>query len=293
MTPRIFLDSGAFTAARQGQIIDLGEYTRFIRAHHDILAQFVNLDLIPDSGMDRDQIESAAEQSYANQQFLKDAGFSPLPVVHRLDGPGWLEKYLVDREPYIALAPGRKAGAVGWLQRCFQTIAQASYQPKIHGLGVTTATQMTVFSFSTVDSATWIKQGGYGHLLIPLFNRADEPLYNLRAKGVFVSDRMQIEPSHIDRLHDYQRDDVERFLRLCGLSLSEVRADHRARCRALIKYFQGLQSASGATLYFVSNRSADTRDLLTSCGAYDHLLSYAMFRGKREGALARYVEGHT
>jgi hypothetical protein len=87
-----------------------------------------NLDIIPDPDMDRDEIEATCERSYQNQQFLKDAGLAPLAVVHRLDGPHWLERYLNDREPYIALAPGRHAGAVGWLQRCFQTIAQASYQ---------------------------------------------------------------------------------------------------------------------------------------------------------------------
>jgi hypothetical protein len=274
-------------------VIDVREYAKFVRRNLALIRHVVNLDIIPDPDMDREEIETTCKRSYQNQQALKDAGLAPLPVVHRLDGPHWLERYLEDGERYICLAPGRHAGAVGWLRRCFQLIEKAPHRPAVHGLGVTTATMMTAFNFTTVDSATWIRQAAVGRLLVPLFDNTNQPLYRLRPHGIFVSSRMKVEPNHVDRLHDYQRDDLIRFLQHCGLGLSDVRQSHEARCHALIAYFQALQSESGATLYFVSNRSADTRDLLTSCGAYDHLLSYALFRGKRDGALERYVEGHT
>jgi hypothetical protein len=286
---RIFLDSGAFTAARQGEAIDVREYTKFARRNLSLLHQVVNLDLIPDPLMDNDEIEDVCAKSYKNQQTLRDAGLSPLPVVHRLDAPIWLERYLEDGEPYIALAPGRQAGAVGWLRRCFKTIAQASYKPKVHGLGVTNSIQLVNFPWSSVDSATWIKQAAVGRLLVPLFDGDDRPLYHLRPDGVFVTDRMRVETNHIDRLNDFQRDDLCRFLQSCSLSLSEVRHSHEARCRALIAYFRALQPVSGAALYFVSNPQA--RSLLAQCGAYDHLLSYARLRGQRDGALERYVSG--
>jgi hypothetical protein len=289
MNPQIFLDSGAFSASRQGVAIDVREYAKFARQNLPLIGCMANLDIIPDPDMDRDEIEATCKRSYQNQQFLKDAGLAPLPVVHRLDGPNWLERYLSDGEEYICLAPGRNAGAVGWLQRCFNTIAQASYQPRIHGLGVTTALLTTQFAWSSTDSSTWAKQAAVGRVLVPLFDSADQPLFHLRPAGFFVSNRMQVEPNHIDQLHDYQRDDVERFLQRCDLSLSEVRTDHRARCRALIAYFKALQSVSCAKLYFVSNPNA--RDLLLECGAHDHLLSYAWLRRQRDGALERYVEG--
>jgi hypothetical protein len=219
---------------------------------------------------------------------MKDAGLAPLPVVHQFDAPRWIERYLNDREPYIALAP-KGRGSLDWLNQCFKTIAQASYRPKVHGLAVTNTIQLIDFPWTSVDSATWVKQAAVGRLLVPLFDRADRPLYNFRPRGVFVTSRMEVEPSHIDQLRDYERADVIRFLQLCNLSLNEVRQNHQARCCALIKYFQALQSVSGAVLHFVSNTSAGTRNLLLGCGARDHLLSYAVLRGQREGAIEKYV----
>jgi hypothetical protein len=150
---------------------------------------------------------------------------------------------------------------------------------------------MTAFRWSSTDSSTWAKQAAVGRVLVPLFDNADQPLYRLRPHGIFVSGRMTIEPNHIDQLHDFQREDLIRFLQQCDLSLEDVRTSHQARCRALITYFRRLQSEAGTVLYFVANPNA--RDLLLECGARDHLLSYAWLRRQRDGALQRYVEDHT
>lgn len=290
MSRRIILDSGAFTASRQGDAIDLREYICFARRNLPLLEQIINLDIIPNRDMNTAEIENACVRSYANQRAMKDAGLNPLPVVHQLDAQHWLERYLEDREPYVALAP-KGQGSFNWLSHCFKTIAQASYSPKVHGLAVTNTNQWLNFQWATVDSSTWVKQAAVGQVLVPLFDGTDQPLYHLRPRGVFVTERMKIERNHVDRLRDYEREDVLRFLQLCGLSLNAVRQSHQARCRALIKYFQALQSASDAVLYFVSNPNA--RKLLSQCDVKHHLLSYAILRRQRDGTLQRYVEGQT
>jgi hypothetical protein len=223
---------------------------------------------------------------------MKDAGLNPLPVIHQIDGVEWLERYLDDREPYLAFAP-KGRGSFEWLGRCFSKIQQAPYVPKVHGLAVTNTLHLMNFPWTSVDSATWVKQAAVGRVLVPLFDRANQPLYHLRPNGIFVTDRMQVEPDHIDRLHEYERGDVLRFLQLCNLTLRDVRQSHEARCRAQITYFRALQSESGAVLYFVSNIGRHARNLLNQCGAQDHLLSYAILRRQRHGALEQYVSGRT
>jgi hypothetical protein len=224
---------------------------------------------------------------------MKDAGLNPMPVVHRLDGPGSLERYLLDREPYIALAPhGAGQRALNWLDRCFATIKQASYQVQVHGLAVTNSIQMTEFRWASVDSSTWVQQAGRGNVLVPVFGVDDRPDYRHRPKRYCVTDRMHVEKNHIDKLDDFTLDDLRYFIHhVCELSLTEVRYSHFARWRALIKYFRGLEAASGAHLYFVSDLDAQMRNALIKCGAKTHLLSFFKLRKQRDGMLERYVEG--
>jgi len=123
--PRILLDSGAYSAFHQGDAVELSDYITFVRRQSPLIERVINLDVIPDPILDADQIKATCEQSYRNLQAMKDAGLSPLPVVHRLDGPGSLERYLVDREPYIALSPhGAGQKALSWLHRSFAKLSR-------------------------------------------------------------------------------------------------------------------------------------------------------------------------
>lgn len=177
--PRILLDSGAYSAFHRGDVIELDQYIGFVKRHSHLIESAVNLDIIPERGFDKDQLRAACEQSYRNLQIMKDAGINALPVVHQVDGPGWLERYLDDREPYIALAPVRGGGkrALNWLNRCFETIKQASYQPQLHGLAVTNAIQMMEFPWTSVDSSTWVRQAAAGNVFVPVFGLDDRPDY--------------------------------------------------------------------------------------------------------------------
>jgi hypothetical protein len=288
--PRILLDSGAYSVFRRGAVVELDAYIGFAKRHSHLLEYVVNLDVIPDVDLD---VNKACEQSYANQQAMKDAGLKPLAVVHQVDEPGWLEKYLDDREPYIALAPAKRGGrrAIAWTMQCFDTIKQAPYRPKVHGLAVTSSLMMTEFPWTSVDSSTWLQQAKTGYVYVPVYGLDGKPDYRLQPNRYCVTDRMQVECNHIDKLDEFQLEGVRKFLDVCGLSLTEVRHSHHARKRAQITYFMKLEAISGVRLYFVSRTDTLTSKVLRQCGAEHHLLSYFRLRQQRDGVLAKYVEG--
>jgi len=225
---------------------------------------------------------------------MKDAGLSPWPVIHQTDGRDWLERYLNDREPYIALAPFKHGGksAVAWVQQSFATIKQASYQPRVHGLGVTNALLMVQFPWTSVDSSTWLRQAATGNVLVPVLQIGGKPDFRLQPNRYCVTDRSEVEKNHIDKLDEFRLDDLRYFIHdICGLTLTEVRYSHPDRWRALVNYFRGLEVASGARLYFVNGIDGQMRNVLMECGAENHLLSFFVLSQLRDGMLQRYVEG--
>jgi hypothetical protein len=294
MKPRILLDSGTYSAFHQRrEQIELKAYISFVKRNSHLIEHPVNLDVIHD-GRDPDETKAACEKSYSNFQIMKNAGLKPLPVVHQTDGSGWLEKYLEEAEPYIALAPRKNGGkrAIKWLLRCFETIRQASYPVKVHGLAVTSSILMTEFPWTSVDSTTWIRQAACGIVFVPVYEHNDCPEYQHRPHRYFVTDRTQAKGNHIDRLSDLKLDGLRLYLQKeCGLSVFEIRYDHRARWRAFIRYFKGLEATSNTRLYFVNGPDTRMRDILIDCGAGNHLISYYALRGQPDDSLERYVNG--
>jgi hypothetical protein len=292
--PRILLDCGAYSAFRLGATIDLHEYITFQQRHAHLIEHAINLDIISGPDLDAQQIKAACEQSYRNLHIMKDAGLSPWPVIHQTDGRDWLERYLNDREPYIALAPFKHGGksAVAWVQQSFATIKQASYQPRVHGLGVTNALLMVQFPWTSVDSSTWLRQAATGNVLVPVLQIGGKPDFRLQPNRYCVTDRSEVEKNHIDKLDEFRLDDLRYFIHdICGLTLTEVRYSHPDRWRALVNYFRGLEVASGARLYFVNGIDGQMRNVLMECGAENHLLSFFVLSQLRDGMLQRYVEG--
>src|SRR5262245_32562654 len=94
---RLFLDSGAFSAWKQRQTIDVRNYIKFVREAEPWIAIYANLYVIPgrpDRVRTTADAEASATQSYRNLQIMKDAGLKPLPVFHQGERFHWLEKML-------------------------------------------------------------------------------------------------------------------------------------------------------------------------------------------------------
>ena len=151
----LLIDSGAYSAHSRGIDIQLRDYIGFLREHPEF-HRYISLDVVPGSNGRRHADPNAARLSYHNHQQMKEGGLNPLPVVHRQDDIRWLERYVLDGEPYIALAPHpihQQSEIIRWLRSCFAVIPPSS---KTHGLGITTAVMLQHFPFASVDSASWI-----------------------------------------------------------------------------------------------------------------------------------------
>jgi hypothetical protein len=159
--------------------------------------------------------------TYRNHQELKAAGLIPWPVFHRQDDFRWLERYLLDGEPYIALAPHpiRVNEVIPWLRRCFAMMPAST---KVHGLGLTTAPVLKHFPFASVDSTSWVTLAATYHILIPTFNRG-RPDFKHRPRQISVTERPSSQGIHVDRCDSFVREQVEQFLEEAGTTLAEVR----------------------------------------------------------------------
>ena len=262
----LFLDSGAFSAWYHGSSVDLQSYMNFIREHLSIVDNYVSLDTIPgDKGrMDRSQreIEKSAAASYRNQQIMKDAGLSPIPVFHQGERFEWLEKYLKDGEGYIGISPYLRSSnhdIIKWMDNCFSIVTDSLGHPlvKTHGFGATGHQTITRYPWHSVDSTTWAVGAGYGLVKIPQRGRDGKPDMLRTPKQVYVGNDVRSGGAaklSFDGLTSSEQSWVAEFAALFGLAVTDLRTDHEGR-KALNIGFIKLLEARGATAVFKYRRA--------------------------------------
>lgn len=252
----VLLDSGAFSAWNRGETIDVKDYITFVKANRHLVSNYVCLDTIPGSmgRMDRSQesIESSATASYKNQQIIKSAGLTPIPVFHQGERFDWLERYLADGEPYIGISPymrSTQSSLIKWLDECFSRVTDSSGRAlaKTHGFGVTSHDVMWRYPWHSVDSTTWAIAPAYGMLILPAC-AADGSL-DLRqpARQFYVGDGAISTDTRtrIDHLGDIGNEWLHKYAEICGTSVTAFRNDQYARTTAHIIYFKLLEEQRG------------------------------------------------
>lgn len=153
----VFLDSGAFSAFRQGGSIDLGRYADYLEIHGDEYDCYSGLDVIGD-----------AVATYRNQKYLDERGLKAIPCFHVGEPYKYLRRYL-ERYPYIAL--GGMVPVAGtdllrdWLHQCWKVIEKTDV--KVHGFGMTDMTLIRCYPWYSIDSATANIAARYGFILSP------------------------------------------------------------------------------------------------------------------------------
>jgi hypothetical protein len=294
--PKILLDSGAYSAWTLGATINLDDYIEFIKRNEHLLDFYINLDVIPGSDGQRhwrsDQIEKAAAASYCNQQRLRDAALKPIPVFHQGEPFKWLDRYLQDGEPYIALAPSDGGvNALPWLDDCF-ALLKGRLHVKVHGLGLTTPLILHRYPWASVDSATWLKQSSVGQIPIPLY-RDGKPDYGLRPEIFVVSDRARARGGrHIESADDFDLERIQRYLNEhVGIDVLEARYSEVHRWRVWITYFRGLEVSSSTRIIFVTNIDHRQNEILTQQQVHNRLLSFFRIKDTPRTALEDYIAG--
>ena len=153
--PRVFLDSGAFSAATQGARIDLAEYAEYVQRNIDHIELYASLDCIGN-----------AQRTQANQEFLERRGLKPLPTFHA--GEEWsVFEQMVSQYDYIALggiAIKRTQRFAPWIRRCFELAGDT----RLHGFGVSNWFLLRAFRWYSVDHTSWGQGFRFG--TVPVFD---------------------------------------------------------------------------------------------------------------------------
>lgn len=219
----LFVDSGAYSAVRLGQPINLEEYIDFCKdlVRRCPTAQYVNLDIIGKG------TEDTGEESYVNWMKMKEAGLNPLPVYHVNADVKWLVKYL-KRVDYIGL--GAIANTVTqrrmWsLDRIWEDylIDKPTRLPafKIHAMGVTSFPLMQRYPWYSIDSTSWLQVGMYGKIFVPRL-RNNQWAYDAKPYQMFVSTsspKIKKRGIHIANLTPHLRSVLDRYIAENGFIL--------------------------------------------------------------------------
>lgn len=161
----------------------MDDYAKFVKENRVAIDHYANVDVIRDP-----------ELTWRNQRYLEDEhGLDPVPAFHYPNDLKWFRKYVDLGYEYIGL--GGLIGKLGessclrWLDSCFNYICSGQDRTpsvKIHGFAVTSFQAMISYPWYSVDSATWVRAGAYGMVLIPR-TRGGEFVFNTAPMTVNMS----------------------------------------------------------------------------------------------------------
>jgi hypothetical protein len=332
----LFLDSGAYSAWSKGEDIKIEDYIEFVRDHEELIWHYVNLDVIPGKFGHRQtgagsqgEIERSADGSYKNQQIMRDAGLSPIPVFHQGERMYWLERYLKDGEKYIGLSANkfvRPNEQQRWLDQCFNLLCDKEGRPfvKTHGFALTSFPMMTKYPWYTVDSTTWSLTPGYGQLIIPAYidGKPDylHPPMRVAISGV-THKSSSSQKKQFENLGEVAQAAVEHFiLEECKIkTIGDARYSTQDRRRALLVYYRNLceqirdvrHTALRASVWgkdhfdtshlkplkpfnlhlcCATSLNREWADLMTELGTNHRLLSYWELRHRDRATIELYVK---
>ena len=148
MDTRLLIDSGAFTAWKQGKEIQLDDYCAFLKDLPVKPWRYFSLDVVGD-----------AEKTMKNYLIMKDRGFDPVPVFTRGADIKDFYKY---SESSDVVGVGGIAGTskslnfVEWLHQ------EIPSEIKVHWLGVTVPRMLVRHKPYSADSASFNNAGRFG-----------------------------------------------------------------------------------------------------------------------------------
>lgn len=146
----VVIDSGAFTAATKGTVIDIDAYTSFLASSAHRFTFALSLDVIGDW--------RASAVNYDRQRAMLDGvdGVTLVPTWHVGSPPEELHR-LCAATDYVAIGgcvPYRNRPAALLRLMVYAHRAAAQHGTRLHGLGITSAKVMRL-PWTSVDSSSW------------------------------------------------------------------------------------------------------------------------------------------
>lgn len=127
---KLFIDSGAFSAAASGVPVRLAEYISWLKVNAGVAAMYASLDVIDDP-----------KKTERNLQIMRDEGLSPVPVFHVSSAIEHFDRLVKQRPPIIAIGgmvPYLQRSDARGLERKLAEVFDRADGVPLHGFGVGT-----------------------------------------------------------------------------------------------------------------------------------------------------------
>lgn len=173
----LLVDSGAFSVAHSGAVVDIDVYIEYIKQHQGI-ANWVELDVIPFPVLNRDTALESCELSWQNYLYMKERlpnTITLLPLYH-FGEPEFaltriLNTYVGDALPTYIGVGGRHGVSteeqIKYFEWVFDTIEHSSNpNVHVHAFGITTPEILERFPFYSADSTAWVKAAAFGEIML-------------------------------------------------------------------------------------------------------------------------------
>lgn len=235
---KLIVDSGAFTAWTKGAELNVDEYISWLNTNKEYIYLAGQVDAIPGKFRQKptkEEVEEAAQKTYDNYWYMRERLDNPdmlLYTFHVGEPFKYLQMILEHPEiKYIALG-----GMVGrdvktkesFSQKCFEIIKESKNpNVKVHGFGMTSASLLEKFPFTSGDSTGWIMTGASGQIYSKYGQLDFSQNSRNTTKSVFNLPK---------EAYDVVAHEVERF----GYTMKQLEEDYKARMCYNVKYLNEL-----------------------------------------------------
>lgn len=212
--PGIFmLDSGAFSAWKNGSEILLYDYIDFIKKYHQYFTHIVCLDVIDNP------IYSEVNHLIMLDE-LKEYNLEIIPVFHSGEPFAALD-YMVEKGyKYLGISPNnnwREETKRAWLHRVYSRHDFEKLGIKTHGFGYQSVSGLLQFPMTTADAATWKVGEMFARIIEP---EGRQLRYSEEAIGMY---------DHIDSMPGGHSAFTKELCAELGFSPDEMRTNYHAR----------------------------------------------------------------
>jgi hypothetical protein len=148
----IFLDSGAYSAWRQGKAIDREAYADYaLSGDFDAVAGDLRI------------ADANPDQTLADTEYLRGLGVPAIPAYHQGEPWEFLD-HLIATYEYIGLGCTEDASTsdlvTDWLYKCFWRLCDDKGRPQVRVHGFRFVSRTRTFPFWSVDSTSWAQSEG-------------------------------------------------------------------------------------------------------------------------------------
>lgn len=207
------LDSGAYSAWKNGFIIPLYEYIDFVKSYHHYFTHIVCLDVIDNP------IYSEVNHLIMLEE-LKGYDLTIIPVFHSGESFSVLDYMIAKGYKYIGISPNNKwveKEKRFWLHQVYSRYDFDSLGIKTHGFGYQSVNGLLQFPMTTADSVTWKVGEMFGRVIDPT---GRELKYSMDSFG---------SPDHIDSIPGGDTQFIKDLCDDLGFSPEEMKTNYHLR----------------------------------------------------------------